>query len=251
MTNEATQTDFLPQRLKADRLDPLSLKKELLLRHQLAEWRFFPPPEDIVREILRLSDKLVDNHLDYETAQEEDLELEGEEINELADKNPSWFREVFNEVSEILFHGSKESQRDDFENGTESISYYQSLVGERIYNHLARLCRSSYARRGGSFSIREELTDEIAGKIGMGLYLRLDQNDELRQECNRVLFYLALSFQNWLIERKEVYVAPWGIICTPDTSETQPHLHGQPRLIMTPDVKEFVVGTMGSAVQAG
>jgi len=249
MSNEGIQTDF-PQRLKADRLDLLSLKQELLLRHQLAEWRFFPPPEDIVREILRLSDKLVDNHLDYETAQEED-ELEGEEINELADKDPGWFREVFNEVSEILFHGSKESQREDFGNGTESISYYQSLVGERIYNHLARLCRSAYAKQGGSFSIREELTGEIAGKIGMGLYLRLDQNDDLRQECDRALVYLALSFQNWLIERKEVYVAPWGIICTPDTSETQPHLLGQPRLIMTLDVKEFVTETMGSAGQSG
>lgn len=251
MTSEAFQTDFLSQRIETDQFDLSSLKGELLLKHRLAEWRFFPAPEALVKEILLLSDKLVENHLDYEAAQEEDLELEGEEANELADKDPSWFREVLNEVSEILFHGSKESERGNFENRTESISYYQSLIGERIYNHLARLSRSAYARRGGSFSIREELTEELAGKLGLGLYLRLDQNHELRQECNRVLFYLALSFQNWLIERKEVYVAPWGIICTPNKSETEPHLQGQPRLIMTPDVTEFVERRVESAVQAG
>jgi hypothetical protein len=255
MTKEATQADF-SLKLETKQFDFSSLKNELLVEQALSKWRFFPAPEGLVSEILLLSDKLVDKHLNQEL--EEELELDGEETNELADKDEGWFKTAFNEVSQILFHGSDKNQSVDFQDRTESISYYQSLISERIYNHLARLSRSAYAKQGGSFSIREELTEELAGKIGLGLYLRLDQNHELRQECNRVLFYLALSFQNWLLAREEFYVAPWGIICTPEKSQAllqnqalQHLLQGRPQLIMTPDVKEFVVTRMEAVVQAG
>lgn len=245
MTDEATQTDFRPLASKNAQFDRWA-KGEILLEQQLAKWKFFPPPADIVEEILELNEKLVDNHLN----QEEGLESDARESNELADQDGRWFKRVFKEASEILFRDSGRPVGNGSDEG-ESFSYYQSVVGERIYNHLAMLARSPYAKQGGSFSIREELTEELAGKIGLGLYLRLDENDALREKCNRVLFNLALSFQNWLIERKEVYPAPWGIICTPRKSEMLPDLHSQPRLIMTPDVEVEVLKSIGTFVQGG
>lgn len=251
MGNEATQTDFL-------RIDPAkqeqasdlwSLKGDILLESQLSQWRFFEPPAPIVEQILELNERLVESHLEHE---EQSLKDQEEPIDSDVAEEPSRLNQFFAEAADILFHDRGNDQRDNMVNSNQPITYFQSIIGERIYNHLAMLSRSPHAKEGGTFSIREELTEELAGKIGLGLYLRLNTDDELRKETNYVLLNLALEFQNWLLEeRREVYFAPWGVVCTPNKGKALKDLNDRPRLLLSPDV-ETSLGTRGRAsIQTG
>lgn len=234
MGNEGAQTGLRSRSTNTEAsFDPELLRREILLEQFLSQWRFFDPPALIVEEILRLNERLVENHLD----QDEILRETDESFVLDQSQDSAWFKRVFAEAAETLFHNST-NRGNRVQNERQPLSYFQSFIGERIYNRLAMLSRTPHARGGGAFSIREELTEELAGKIGLGLYLRLDSDNELRNECDHVLLGLASEFQGWLVkERNGFYFAPWGVVCIPQKREALKDLYDQPQLIMEPDVE--------------
>ena len=204
------------------------------------EWKFFLPPLEVTRNILRLNREFGD---DYSARREARLiEREGSTVEAEDDfettNDVNWLQTIANQVAEILFHGDAEEKRPPMP-PDELIGFFPKFIAERIYNHLAMLSRSAHVKNGGTFSIREELTVEIAGRIGLGLYLSKRTPEWLRNETAVCLDDLAYEFQNWLVNtRNGVYPATWGVICSPARVRevVEEGIWTKP-LIMEPDVE--------------
>lgn len=183
----------------------------------LSRWKFFLPPVSLVDRILEMNDRLGDDYFErlFETTsarEQTDLSSEEEPI-----QSGLWYRWLFRQLSEVLFHRGETKESNSSLSQEESASLFQKFISERIYNHLAMLSRTDYAKRGNAFSIREELTEELAEKIGLGLYLHSDTNEERRGEIEKLLIELAYVFQQWLVvDQQGMYATTWGAICTPE-----------------------------------
>lgn len=178
----------------------------------LEEWKFFAPSTDLTRAILQLNDELGGEYFDREyeklAAVEGDITAFEEPI-----KDGNWFRWLFQQVSEILFHRGEERAERSVQSEEEAVSFFQAFISERVFNHLAMLSRSHHAKRGKPFSIREELTKGVAEKIGLGLYLHQKTPPDLRAKAEEVLLWLAREFQCWFIEEYGgMFNATWGPI---------------------------------------
>lgn len=197
--------------------------KEQFIDDLLEKWKFFPPSTSLVQDILRLSESLSDGYLDDEyrghreaasatgsDEHEEDIRtLEAEMA-----KNKNGFQ-LFKRVAAVLGVGQREKTQVMVSSLDDFITYHQSFITERIYNHLAMLARTPGTLRGEPYSIQTELTERLARKIGLGLYKSPRIESELRNEAESVMLRLAVEYQNWLLEKtqKEPLQTTWGYIC--------------------------------------
>jgi hypothetical protein len=220
------------QELEEDDLEspPIELAKELLHR-----WKFFRPSPDLVRDVLRLNDKLGGAYFEGEYAALDAREGGGSGEEPVKDVN--WFRWLFRQASDAISHGEDEGTERRGESEEDELSFFRASISERVFNHLAMLARSRHAAQGGAFSIREELTAELAEKIGLGLYLHRKTSSELRAEAESVLLRLAGEFQHWLVVLKggrfgttwgQIYASGNRVVGVGDDSLN---------LILTPDVE--------------
>jgi len=182
------------------------------VEHFLAGIRFFPTPHRIAEKILslnhQLGEELVESQLAALPGEESDLKIEVSE-NEI---NENWFEAIINRVSSILFHEEEPSEERKLSQD-ELVILFQKTVSEKIYDNLSLLSLSPHAKKGGTFSLTEELTKGIAEDVGLGLYLHEETREELRAEAEATLLDLAVEFQNWLLEEwGGVYPASWGEI---------------------------------------
>lgn len=183
---------------------------EIAADELLEEFKFFAPSFDLVRMILRLNDELGDAYFSREY--EEIAEREGVDRNSKEPiKYGIWFRWLFQKVSGILSHGGKTPTGVRIKSEDEAVALLRPFISERIFNHLAMLSRSPHAKKGKPFSIREELTREIAEKLGLGLILHEKTSPFLRARGEEVLLQLAREFQRWFIdERAGRFTTLWG-----------------------------------------
>jgi len=192
--------------------DDLELSTSPLANELLYRWKFFLPSRDLVRDVLRLNDKLGSAYFDAEF--DALARAEGGGPSEEPVKDVNWFRWLFRQTSDAISHGEGDGERRG-KSEEDELSFFRASISERIFNHLAMLARSRYAAQGGEFSIREELTAELAEKIGLGLYLHHKTSPDLRAEAESVLLRLAGEFQHWLVVvRGGVFGATWGLIHT-------------------------------------
>lgn len=221
----------------------------------LAGWTFFAPKHKLTRELLLLNDELGGAYFEEEyknLAADDEPEpiwedggnilsrvlekLTGsraEEQEPVQDRN--WFRWLYLQASETLFHGDAGAAHRRKQSEDEAVEFFRTYVSESVFNHLAMLSRSRHARRGGCFSIRNELTREVAEKVGLGLYLHEKTAPELRTRGDELLLKLAGDFQNWLVDEQHgVFVTTWGGIHVPDKQIVD--LHEGHTLALTPDV---------------
>lgn len=198
----------------------------------IADWKFFSVSHFLTSAILSLNERL---GAEYFKKEYDKLE-QSEKIPDLSetsreDEHDEGIKEGVARAWNALFH-EEENARDSPQSEEEVLSDFQGFLSERIFNHLAMLSRSSYARIG-TYSIREELTMEVADKIGLGLYLHHKTSPTLRAESESVLLRLAKEFQCWLVdEHRGLFFTSWGVLCS-DKS-----LLGKNALVMDPDVKE-------------
>ena len=232
--------------------------EEAVVEGLLAGWKFFAPKHELTRELLLLNDELGDAYFEEEYDR---LPVEGvpkgrnrrgsralgrgleklarsggggDEEEPIEDGN--WFRWLYQQASGILFHGDEGAARRREQTDDESVEFFRAYVSERVFNHLAMLARSRHARKGGSFSIRNELMREIAEKIGLGLYLHEKTAPQLRSQGEEFLLRLAGEFQQWLVkEQRGVFVTTWGGIHVPN-KKLFDLPDGYDTLMLTPDV---------------
>ena len=203
------------------------LNDDDVVEQVISEWIFFSPSPELTRLILVQNDKLGSEYF------RKQLQL-GTGLVERQWEN---FLPGLQKAFDILFHKSeqKESERQSDE---EIISGFQAFFSERIFNHLAMLSRTPYAR-SGTYSIKEELTMELAEKIGLGLYLHEKTPLDLRDETEIILLRLAGEFQYWLIEEHQgVFRTVWGSMLSVDRKD----LRSDPSdnsVILVPDVETF------------
>ena len=198
-------------------------------------WRFFIPSPGLTRDLLRLNDDLGEAYFEGEYEKLVAGDARGSSEGPVKDIN--WFKGLYRRVSGILFHREGEAAESGEKSEEEETSFFQSFIAERVFNHLAMLSRSRHARNGGSFSIRDELTKEIAEKIGLGLYLHQKTSPELRSEAESVLLRLAGEFQHWFIKKKSgEFTTSWGRMCAVGNYIA---LEGESRhpLLLRPDVE--------------
>ena len=210
--------------------------EDAVISDLIARWKFFAPSPDLAREVLRLNDELggayFDGEYDKLAADAGTFPVPEEPI-----KDENFLRSLLRGVSDILLHGSEDAGQRREQSEEEVTSFFQAFISEKVFNHLAMLSRSRRARKGQPFSIREELTKEIAEKIGLGLYLHQSTSAELHAEAEGVLFRLAGEFQRWLVEEKRgVFTTMWGRIRVADTDALGED-EDSPLLILTPDVE--------------
>jgi hypothetical protein len=211
-----------------------SVEKDIV-EELFTTWRFFTPSSGLTRDFLRLNDELGEAYFggEYEKIAAGD----GRGSFEGPVKDINWFKGLYRRVSGILFHGEGEPAGSGEQSEEKVTSFFQSFISERVFNHLAMLSRSRHAKRGGSFSIRDELTKEIAEKLGLGLYLHQKTSPELRAEAEEVLLRLAGEFQRWFIGKKRgEFTTSWGRICAVGNDIALEGESSQP-LIMRPDVE--------------
>ena len=227
----------------------------LQLGEVFKDWKFFLPPPEVTRNILRLNREFGEDYCARREARL--IEREGSIVEAEDDfkttEDVNWLQTIADQVAEILFHGDAEKERPSM-SPDEAIGFFPKFIAERIYNHLAMLSRSAHVKNGDIFSIREELTVEIAGRIGLGLYLSKRTPEWLRQETEVGLNDLAYEFQDWLVNtRKGVYTATWGVICSAAKARevVDEGISTKP-LIMEPDVvKKVIWRTAPAAAQMG
>jgi hypothetical protein len=183
-----------------------------------------------------LGDSYLEHEYDSFKTQASNIESHEDlkEASALLEKNPSekgFLQHLFDQVSAIFGIASDESARN------ESVAVYQSFISETIYDHMAMLARSPQTMSGGTFSIRQELTEGIAEEIGVGLYLTPEINEELHNRSETVLLELARDYQNWLLddERQGIFETTWGYICT-SNREVPNEVRNSHPLILNPDV---------------
>lgn len=198
----------------------VQLFEGIFIEDLIKTWKFYEPPIPLVAEILRLNEELGDEHMNREYEQLSKTEGSYPELDEEAVADKSWLMRLFNQVSEIIFHDREDRRNRPRASEDESLSFFQKFVAERIYNHLAMLSRSPHAKKGGTFSIREELTEEIAEKLGLGLYLDEKTGFKLRAQTEATLLELAGDFQQWFTEKLPgIYSTTWGVMYTPDKAQ--------------------------------
>jgi hypothetical protein len=185
-----------------------SAEEEALVEELISDWTFFEISSDLTKTILALNDELGS---DYFRSEYDKLTTQGGEDSDYEDlvEDTDSLNEQSQQVSEILVHDEKRAEQSE----DEMASFFQAFLSERIFNHLAMLSRSRHARKGKTFSIREELTKEIAEKIGLGLSLRHETPSALRSKTEKALIALAFEFQCWLTEKhRGVFFTTWGSI---------------------------------------
>jgi hypothetical protein len=170
----------------------------------------------VVTGILQFREKLGDSYLEdeYHRSRATESEEHAEEVKALESevaKKKNGFGLLLGQVAGLLL-GRERSLADPPE---ESIAQQQSFISQRIYNHMAMLGSTPRTLRGEAFSIHKELTEGIAEKIGLGLYLSPRIDAVLRQETQTVLVQLAREYQEWLIQKtqEEPLQTTWGFIC--------------------------------------
>ena len=203
----------------------------------IADWKFFVVPYDLTRAILSLNERLGSEYFKMEYERLDPTEkLPGLNNMSRGEKNDEDIRQGIETAWTTLFHG--EEHAPDFTQSEEEVtSSFQGFLSERIFNHFAMLSRSSYAKTG-TYSIREEMTIEVAEKIGLGMYLHHKTPPNLRTETEDVLLRMAKEFQRWLIdERRGLFFATWGALC----SRVNKRLLGDDfknAVVMEPDVTD-------------
>lgn len=219
-----------------------TINKENTVGNLIANWKFFSPKMAIVKKILTLNEKIGDEY--FQSKYKDLLEKEGNVYNhevvskfEENLKNLSWHNRLYSQISKILFH---DDNRKSGMSDEEFLSFSQKYISERIYNHLAMLSRSPHAEEEGSFSLREELTEELAENIGLGLYLTDKISSDLRAETEHVLYELAENFENWFVnEKKGRFSTVFGEVCSPEVlSRFSPNESPGSILVLDPDVKQ-------------
>lgn len=197
--------------------------EDALVEELISDWTFFLPSPTLSREILFQNDKLGSDYFKKESSQQ-DYSFEE---NDAADLETA---------SKILFHESLQTEA-SAQSEEEFISDLQAFISERIFNHLAMLSRTNYAKTG-VFSIREELTIELAEKLGLGIYLHEKTSAQLREETEKILLKLAWEFQRWLIrDRRGIFYATWGAIFSVDKQDLR--LNGpENSIVVEPDVND-------------
>ena len=200
--------------------------EEELVEQLISDWTFFLPSAELTSLILSQNDKLGSEYFskEYKTFRTS--------VPEQTDENI--LAQSLHKAADILFHESVESSRQSEE---EIIATFQAFFSERIFNHLARLSRTPYAKTG-IFSINEELTIELAEKIGLGLYLHEKTSPQLREETEEILLKLALEFQRWFLHaHRGVFFAIWGSMFSVDKKGLRDEIQGN-SIVLIPDVKE-------------
>lgn len=173
--------------------------------------RFFTTPRPIAQKILLLNQELGDSIIDGEIAALSSGQTPPSEPH-VFERNETWVNSIIKKISSVLFH-EEEPSPEQTDVAGEEVSFFQKTVSERIYDHLSLLSLSPHAKRGKSFSIKEELTDGIAEDLGLGVYRQTQIPAELRKRTEVALHDLAGEFQRWLTEdRGGVYSAGWGEI---------------------------------------
>jgi hypothetical protein len=239
--SDDTATEAASPDSELDSLEPASTEERISVDEQLLEWQFFRPSIPLTRRIWLLNEKLgsayFDNELARLTADEPEPDL-GDEVTQ--DQN--WFKGILARVSEIVLHyeeGSPHLKLSD----DEFDSFFQKMISERIYNHLAMLHRTPHAQSGGAFSLHEELTEGIVEKIGLGASQHHKTNPGLRSDCETALNDLADEFEKWFIgEHKGYYPTVWGEIRASAAAAKAATANA---LILTPNVRRGLAFTAG------
>lgn len=215
-------------------------REETVVEHFLARLRFFPPSTETAERILRLNQELGDDYIEKEFAALPESDRNPVQSDEFG-ADGSWVSGVVKRASAILFREDESSSEQPRLSEEEVISLFRKTLSERIYNHLAMLSRSPHAKKGYLFSIKEELTEEIAEKIGLGLYLKPGTPAHLREDAGSALLNLACEFQVWLVDvHKGRYAAPWGDIRAVEEEPAAAERGLHRMLLLTPDVQKQV-----------
>jgi len=194
-------------------------RQEKYIDDRIKSWTFFPPSRPLIQDMLRLQECLTDGYLDDEyrrsrEAGSEKISSEHEEdvraVESQAAKKHG-LELLIRRVASAFGVAQREESKESLD---EQITQHQIFVSERIYNHLAMLGRTPGTMIGEPFSIREELTARLAGKVGLGLYLSPGIENELRQEGESVMLRLAGEYQDWLLEKTQEgpFETTWGYI---------------------------------------
>lgn len=202
------------------------VEEDELLEQLISNWIFFSPSPELTKLILVQNDKLGSQYFrqHYQTG-----------AGPAAEDSHNLLQGL-QKAFDILFHKSEQRRFKDQSEG-EIISGFQAFFSERIFNHLAMLSRTPYAR-SGTFSIREELTIELAEKIGLGIYLHEKTSPDLRDETEEVLLRLAREFQHWFIEaHRGVFRTVWGSLLSVDKEDLREQIPDN-SIVLVPDVDE-------------
>lgn len=183
------------------------------VEHFLTRTQFFRTPHDIAEKILllnqELGEELIESQLAVLASEESDATMIEVSENEISG---NWLQTIINRVSGILFHEEEPSDEMNLSQD-ETVVLFQKTVSEKIYDRLSLLSLSPHAKKGGTFSLTQELTKGIAEDVGLGLYRHEKTRDELQVQAEATLLTLAVEFQGWLLgEWNGVYPAGWGEI---------------------------------------
>jgi len=176
--------------------------------HFLARIQFFRTPYEIAEKILSLNQELGEDLIETQLAalakEESDAKMIEVSENEISE---NWLQTIINRVSGILFAEDEPSEQVTLSQD-ELVVLFQKTVSEKIYDRLSLLSISPHGKKGGTFSLTEELTKRIAEDVGLGLYRQEETREELRTRAETTLLKLAFAFQSWLLETwKGVYPA--------------------------------------------
>lgn len=205
-----------------------------LVEQLISNWIFFSPSPELTRLILLQNDKLGSDYF-HKHYQSEIDSIVGDSKNAL---------QSLQKATDILFHRSRQKESES-QSEEEIISGFQAFFSERIFNHLAMLSRTPYARNG-TYSIREELTIELAEKIGLGLYLHEKTSPDLRDETEIIMVRLAGEFQYWFIEEHQgIFRTVWGSMLSSEKEELRRELPDN-SIILVPDVEKQLASSDAS-----
>jgi len=211
-----------------------------IVEQLISDWTFFLPSVELTSLVLSQNDKLGSEYFAKEYQAFRTSAARHIDQNILVQR--------LQKAAGILFHelNTAESPRQSEE---EIIATFQAFFSERIFNHLARLSRTPYAKTG-TFSIKEELTIELAEKIGLGLYLHEKTLPQLREETEEILLKLAFEFQRWFLdEHQGVFFALWGPMFSVDKKDLREKIQGN-SIVLVPDVKETTKFTTADQLSA-
>lgn len=203
----------------------------------LARIQFFHTPHKIAERILALNqelgEELIESQLAALASEESDAKMIEVSENEI---NENWLQTIINRVSSILFHEEEPSGEMNLSQD-ELVVLFQKTVSEKIYDRLSLLSLSPHAKKGGTFSLTEELTKGIAEDVGLGLYRHEKTREELRTQAEATLLDLAGEFQGWLTgEWNGVYPAGWGEIRARSEATSEQNSATGPIVWLDPDV---------------
>ena len=200
--------------------------------------QFFPVPKQLAARILSLNQKLGDKVIEaeFDALPSDDTPVE-EQTSEIAN---TWIDLVISRVSSLLFR--EESPSDAAGLSEEELACaFPKTISEKIYDRLGLLSLSPHAGQGGTFSLREELTEGIAEDIGLGSYRRPEISEELSQQVKTALFDLAQEFQKWLLEEwSGRYRTEWGEVRASYSAERKQVFSDRVVVWLKPDVETEV-----------